>query len=553
MLKQRNILIGFFLCFVLINVLQSYFTEIANDEAYYWMFSQHLDWGYFDHPPMVAVMIAAGYSLFQNELGVRLLTILLTTVSIGILWMLLPENFRHSRKSQWVFVAIVAASPLLQIYAFVTTPDVPLIFFSVLFLYVFKQFLEKESWKNALLLGLVMAGMAYSKYHGALVVFFAVLANPRLLLRPQIYLAGLVTGVLLIPHFVWQYQHDFASFMYHFKYRNENFKWESVLIYPVNTLLVLNPFFAPLIFYYLPRYTVQNAFERTLKFLFWGFLVFFGFSALKSHVEPHWIAIMVVPTVYFLTGLFHQKRYRYLLVTSGVTVAILLAARVALTVPIGFRTEFHGGKQGAKDMESIAGDAPIAFLNTFQSPSKYNFYTGKDAFCYSSIYYRPTQYDFWNYEERFNGKEVVVAPNYVTQHFDHVVAPSGKEKYFKKVEPFVFMDKLLITYPDSLTSLQSGSQHGVQLTVENPYQWDVSTQSPEVLTTQIAFKQGTRVKGIFDVECTLPDVLKAGETYVVPATFQIDLEPGAYTFGFCFRTTLYLPFISSTWQAVEVR
>lgn len=42
------------------------------EEAYYWNYAQHLDWGYLDHPPMVAVLIKACTFLFgTNEFGVR--------------------------------------------------------------------------------------------------------------------------------------------------------------------------------------------------------------------------------------------------------------------------------------------------------------------------------------------------------------------------------------------------------------------------------------------------------------------------------------------------
>ena len=31
--------------------------ELTNDEAYYWLYSQQLQWNYFDHPPLVALWI----------------------------------------------------------------------------------------------------------------------------------------------------------------------------------------------------------------------------------------------------------------------------------------------------------------------------------------------------------------------------------------------------------------------------------------------------------------------------------------------------------------
>src|SRR6188768_1585039 len=53
-------------------------TPITFDEAYYWTWSKHLAGGYYDHPPMVAVVIRLGTLLAgDTELGVRLVSILL--------------------------------------------------------------------------------------------------------------------------------------------------------------------------------------------------------------------------------------------------------------------------------------------------------------------------------------------------------------------------------------------------------------------------------------------------------------------------------------------
>ena len=48
------------------------------EEAQYWLWSQHLDWGYFSKPPGIAWEISASTSLFGNtEFGVRFGAILL--------------------------------------------------------------------------------------------------------------------------------------------------------------------------------------------------------------------------------------------------------------------------------------------------------------------------------------------------------------------------------------------------------------------------------------------------------------------------------------------
>ena len=53
------------------NLLEAGFTELANDEAYYHLFAERLAWGYFDHPPMTALLVWLGEHLFGGELGVR--------------------------------------------------------------------------------------------------------------------------------------------------------------------------------------------------------------------------------------------------------------------------------------------------------------------------------------------------------------------------------------------------------------------------------------------------------------------------------------------------
>ena len=61
----------FLIVWGIINLVQARFTPLNNDEAYYWMYSKYLAWGYFDHPPMIALMIRIGYLFIHNELGLE--------------------------------------------------------------------------------------------------------------------------------------------------------------------------------------------------------------------------------------------------------------------------------------------------------------------------------------------------------------------------------------------------------------------------------------------------------------------------------------------------
>ena len=66
----------FYVNWLILNLFQATTTGLLDDEAYYWVYSRFPDWGYFDHPPMVALLIKAGYTIFANPLGVRLFIVL---------------------------------------------------------------------------------------------------------------------------------------------------------------------------------------------------------------------------------------------------------------------------------------------------------------------------------------------------------------------------------------------------------------------------------------------------------------------------------------------
>src|ERR1700760_3617062 len=66
------------LALVVLRLVAADLTPLTFDEAYYWMWSQHLAGGYYDHPPMVAVVIRLGTMIAgDTEFGVRLVSILL--------------------------------------------------------------------------------------------------------------------------------------------------------------------------------------------------------------------------------------------------------------------------------------------------------------------------------------------------------------------------------------------------------------------------------------------------------------------------------------------
>ena len=125
----RNHRLFFFLIWFLINLIQAGTTELFDDEAYYWIYSQYPARGYFDHPPMIAWLIKAGYTIFPYELGVRLFIVLMNTATLFIIQKL------TEKKNDFLFYAIAASIAVAQIGGIIAVPDIPLLFFvSLVFL-----------------------------------------------------------------------------------------------------------------------------------------------------------------------------------------------------------------------------------------------------------------------------------------------------------------------------------------------------------------------------------------------------------------------------------
>ena len=75
------------------NVAQAGLAQLANDEAYYHLFAERLAWGYFDHPPVTALLVWLGERLFGGELGVRFF---FTVLQPLYLWILCTYSPRHA-------------------------------------------------------------------------------------------------------------------------------------------------------------------------------------------------------------------------------------------------------------------------------------------------------------------------------------------------------------------------------------------------------------------------------------------------------------------------
>lgn len=204
---------------------------------------------------------------------------------------------------------------------------------------------------------------------------------------------------------------DFPSFEYHLITRNRNFKWLFFFEYLPNQLVVFNPFTFGAVIYILVKHKASDLFERGLYFLTGGFLVFFWIMTFRGHVEPHWTVICSIPMIVLLYhhSLNDIKLMRFVKKCILPSLILVVCVRIVfITDWLPERLDFYGKKDKSNAIETIAGNLPVIFTGSFQNPSNYQFFTGKESFVLSAVDSRRTQYDIWQKELDYQGKPVFI-------------------------------------------------------------------------------------------------------------------------------------------------
>jgi hypothetical protein len=494
---------GIFIWYV-INLLQGIFTEIQEDEAYYALYGEHLAWGYFDHPPMVGLMTFLSSIFFSGSLGVRFFTIITSCLSLWVMWEIAtyssPIDSSHptylsrndmgetdsklSTLNSKLFFIIAFSIVMFNIYGFVTTPDASLILFSALFLLVYQRYLMENTWPRALLMGLLMACMVYSKYHAFLFLGLIVLSNIKLLKDGKFWVACLLALALLTPHFLWQVNNDFPSFRYHLTQRSEPFRWSYFLEYLPNQLLIFNPFTFGAVVYVLIKHRGNNAFERGLCFILIGFFFFFWLMAFRGHVEPHWTIVCVIPVVVLIyrKALIDGKLRKYIKFVILPSLLMVLVFRILLLTSFADRFGYHGKEKFYKAIEQVAGDCPVVFRGSFQQPALYHYFTGKESSTLQCYYDRKTQYDLWQFDKDWIGKHVFVCSPHRLSTIHQI---NGVDCLGFMAEHFQSANRLVTTLQitNRTTAETPVFHHGdtiqVDFSIYNPYSQAIDFHHPE--------------------------------------------------------------------------
>ncbi len=215
----RSLAGAFIVCAALLRLIYSSQLELLPEEGYYWNYSQHLDIGYLDHPPMVAWLIRLGTSLFGNtEIGVRFGAMCSAAVASFFVYRLTRNLF--DPVTAWVALVLMQLLPFFFFAGFLMTPDAPLTAAWAALLYSLERALlaEKPSawWCAGVALGLgLLSKYTIGMLVPAMVIFMIWDPQARRWWRDwRPYAAGVLGLVIFSPVIFWNAAHEWASFVF---------------------------------------------------------------------------------------------------------------------------------------------------------------------------------------------------------------------------------------------------------------------------------------------------------------------------------------------------
>ncbi|MCX5849091.1 MAG: glycosyltransferase family 39 protein [Deltaproteobacteria bacterium] len=463
------------LIFTLVRLFINVQIELAPDEAYYWYWGKHLDFGYADHPPMVAYVMAIFTAIGGNtEFFVRLGGLLLSMGALFIMFhtsrTLFPANHGHESQNKlwgknvaWELLFIFNITLLFSAGCIVQTPDQPMLFFWTAAVFLGSLIITKGSPKYWYLWGVFLGLGLLSKYTMILIVpcfflFFLISPEHRFWLKKkEPYIALLIAFLVFSPVLYWNWQHQWVSFLYQLHQGLDPKRRDVVQIilklleYAGGQAGIVTPLLFIAFVIYAFKGTIVSLRENRKEYLYLvllslPILLFFGLStALGKVAEANWPAPAYVAGGLMMVHIFHEyfinKKVHRLFIASGIVLALLINIIVHIHFLVPFLPispkldpfqQFHGWRALGANINKYVEENPYQ--------DGYFILGDKGTTVAEAVFYtqnrfigidfdQPQRYIFLNDVEYLRGKNAIIV-----MHNPDEKAFKRYNKYFQSVE-----------------------------------------------------------------------------------------------------------------------
>ena len=424
---------------------------LGTDEAHYALYGLHLDWSYFDHPPMVGWLQALVLPFSQTDLALRLMPMALLAASSAVLYRLTRVAFPD--ESPWlgfVSVALLQSGFAFNAMGVLMLPEDPLLLFGLLAILTLHGAVEKPTLGRWSAFGLSMGLLGLSKYTAILLLPGVALYLTwehrwRLLRAPGPWLAMVIAAILVSPVFIWNAQHQWISIAYQWHHGTAAPHWEAqrLLISQVVQLIAYGPglYFAGYVAAIQGFRQPTDSGTRLLLSLSLPMLLFFAWNS--GHVEslPHWTALGWAGLTPLAARFLWQRRHRRRcqIAAGGAlaySVVLILLVHSLLFTPWLRLADYHnplaeviGWNAAAKraqtllaQMEKTPGPTPVLFTGYWTEAARLAWYARPTPLVVTDR--RIDQFDLW-FGSPKNGQRGIYIVSHNSRHDPRTHGPNS--------------------------------------------------------------------------------------------------------------------------------
>ena len=437
---------------------------LSPQEAYYWVFSLHPAWSYFDHPPLTAYVIG----FFTYFLGDRAVIIrlgaLLFSFGFSLLAYFLARELFDSRVGFWTG-AISALLPSYAITALILTPDAPLVFFWTLSGFLTLKAIQNNRYHYHLLSGISLGLAFLSKYTAvffpaSLFLFFLLTPDQRRhLKRWELYGGWVLALAIFSPVFLWNADHDWASFAFQSTERARelgNFSPGDLGAFLASQAGVLTPLvfagMAVTLGLAVKRFFRRPGWkENYLLFLSLPMIGLFTLVATREWVKMNWLIPAYLPLIILMMG-YYQERifawkwvYRGMAAWTWVTVGLFFVLLhlwpfVPQIKVSGSMDTLTGWRELADHLKTVQIKMPrpkdtfiLAWGHKTASELWFELKGHPPVYAQTALGKKALAYDFWFDPAPLKGQDAL----FVWSSFENFSYESSDllSRFFEKVEP----------------------------------------------------------------------------------------------------------------------
>ncbi|GAB2837289.1 ArnT family glycosyltransferase [Ferruginibacter profundus] len=280
--------------------------ELGNDEVYYRMYAQYLQWNYFDHPPMVGWLIrfTTLNLFFDTELLIRFGAIASAAITTWLLFLCARKltNAYAGFLAAAIYTATIYGSIIAGTFIL---PDSPQMVCWAAGLYLLIDIakytaVNRTKKRKLLLFGIVCGLGMLCKIHTSFLwlgfLLYIIFYNRQWFKEPVLYYSGIITILIFYPVIQWNIDNHFVTYLYHSNRVNVSeggFNINSFVTFAAGQLFYYNP----VIFFFIIVATIAafkdelpvlSSQKKLLLFCSLPLIIIATVISLFKDVLPHW-------------------------------------------------------------------------------------------------------------------------------------------------------------------------------------------------------------------------------------------------------------------------